>query len=83
MKLNASEIVGLVGDNGAGKSTLVNLISGALQPTAGQILADGKPVSFRFPIDARQAGIETVYQDLSLAPDLSIWAKPQTHPSPC
>jgi ABC-type sugar transport system ATPase subunit len=74
MKLNAGEIVGLVGDNGAGKSTLVSLISGALQPTAGQILVDGKPVSFRSPIDARQAGIETVYQDLSLAPDLSIWA---------
>jgi simple sugar transport system ATP-binding protein len=74
MKLNAGEIVGLVGDNGAGKSTLVNLISGALQPTAGQILVDGQPVSFRSPSDARRAGIETVYQDLSLAPDLSIWA---------
>ena len=74
MKLHAGEIVGLVGDNGAGKSTLVNLIAGALQPTSGSILLDGKPVSFRSPIEARAAGIETVYQDLALAPDLSIWA---------
>ena len=74
MKLHAGEIVGLVGDNGAGKLTLVNIIAGALQPTSGSILLDGKPVSFRSPIEARAAGIETVYQDLALAPDLSIWA---------
>ncbi|MGA2009663.1 MAG: ATP-binding cassette domain-containing protein [Solirubrobacteraceae bacterium] len=74
LSLNSGEIVGLVGDNGAGKSTLINIIAGALQPTAGQILVDGKNVSFRNPIDARSAGIETVYQDLALAPDLSIWA---------
>jgi ABC-type sugar transport system ATPase subunit len=74
MKLRAGEIVGLVGDNGAGKSTLVNIIAGALAPTSGQILVDGQPVSFHSPIDARTAGIETVYQDLALAPDLSIWA---------
>lgn len=74
LELRAGEIVGLVGDNGAGKSTLVNVLSGALQPTAGQILVDGRPVAFRSPIDARRAGIETVYQDLSLAPDLSVWA---------
>src|SRR6201996_2179834 len=73
MKLHAGEIVGLVGDNGAGKSTLVNIIAGALQPTSGSILLDGKPVAFKTPIDARRAGIETVYQDLALAPDLSIW----------
>lgn len=74
LKLHQGEIVGLVGDNGAGKSTLVNIISGALQPTSGQIFVGGKQVSFRSPIDAREAGIETVYQDLALAGDLSIWA---------
>jgi simple sugar transport system ATP-binding protein len=74
LALHAGEIVGLVGDNGAGKSTLVNIIAGALQPTSGTMLVDGREVAFRTPIDARKAGIETVYQDLALAPDLSIWA---------
>jgi len=74
LSLRTGEIVGLVGDNGAGKSTLVNIISGALQPTSGEILIDGSPVSFKTPIDARHAGIETVYQDLALANDLNIWA---------
>jgi simple sugar transport system ATP-binding protein len=73
LSLRTGEIVGLVGDNGAGKSTLVNIISGALQPTSGEILIDGSPVTLKSPIDARRAGIETVYQDLALAPDLSIW----------
>jgi simple sugar transport system ATP-binding protein len=73
LSLRTGEVVGLVGDNGAGKSTLVNIISGALQPTSGEILIDGKPVTLKSPIDARRAGIETVYQDLALAPDLSIW----------
>jgi simple sugar transport system ATP-binding protein len=74
MALHAGEIVGLVGDNGAGKSTLVNIIAGALTPTSGTVLVDGQEVSFHTPIDARKVGIETVYQDLALAPDLSIWA---------
>ncbi len=74
LSLRSGEIVGLVGDNGAGKSTLVNIIAGALKQTSGQILVDGKEVNFHNPIDARSAGIETVYQDLALAPDLSIWA---------
>ncbi len=70
----AGEVVGLVGDNGAGKSTLVNILSGALQPNEGSILVDGKTVTFSSSLEARRAGIETVYQDLSLAPDLSVWA---------
>jgi len=70
----AGEVVGLVGDNGAGKSTLVNILSGALRPNDGTILVDGKTVTFGSSLEARRAGIETVYQDLSLAPDLSVWA---------
>ena len=68
------EVVGLVGDNGAGKSTLVNILSGALQPNSGSVHLDGKKVTFTSPLEARRLGIETVYQDLSLAPDLSVWA---------
>jgi ABC-type sugar transport system ATPase subunit len=74
LDVRAGEIVGLVGDNGAGKSTLVNILSGALQPNAGTIKVDGKDVTFATSLEARRAGIETVYQDLSLAPDLSVWA---------
>jgi simple sugar transport system ATP-binding protein len=64
------EVVALIGDNGAGKSTLVKTISGVLQPEAGEILVEGRPVHLTSAIDARRAGIETVYQDLALAPDL-------------
>jgi len=73
LDVHKGEVVGLIGDNGAGKSTLVNILSGALQPNAGTIWLDGQPVTFASPLEARHAGIETVYQDLSLAPDLSVW----------
>ena len=73
LDVHKGEVVGLIGDNGAGKSTLVNILSGALQPNAGTILLDGQPVTFASSLEARRAGIETVYQDLSLAPDLSVW----------
>jgi simple sugar transport system ATP-binding protein len=67
---NASEVVALIGDNGAGKSTLIKLLSGVAQPDGGEILFDGRPVHLGSPSEAQRLGIETVFQDLSLAPDL-------------
>jgi fructose transport system ATP-binding protein len=66
------EILAVIGDNGAGKSTLIKALSGALQPDEGEILLAGERVHFRSPRDARDAGIETVYQDLAVAPSLDI-----------
>ncbi len=66
------EIMAIIGDNGAGKSTLIKALSGALVPDKGQILMNGQPVHFRTPIEARRHGIETVYQDLAVAPALTI-----------
>ncbi|POF28609.1 ATP-binding cassette domain-containing protein [Roseibium marinum] len=71
-ELYPGEILGVIGDNGAGKSTLIKALSGAVQPDSGEILLDGKPVHFTSPIDAREAGIETVYQTLAMSPALSI-----------
>jgi simple sugar transport system ATP-binding protein len=64
------EVVALIGDNGAGKSTLVKTLAGAIRPDQGEILVDGTPVHLASPLDARGYGIEAVYQDLALAPDL-------------
>jgi simple sugar transport system ATP-binding protein len=69
-----AEVVALIGDNGAGKSTLVKTLSGVIRPDSGQILIEGSPVSLSSPLDARSHGIETVYQDLALAPDLDAAA---------
>jgi fructose transport system ATP-binding protein len=71
-ELRSGEILAVIGDNGAGKSTLIKALSGALIPDAGEIFLDGKPVKFHSPIDARRQGIETVYQDLAVAPAMSI-----------
>lgn len=66
------EVVGLVGSNAAGKSTLAKILSGDLQPTAGEIYFEGKPVSFSHPQDAKKLQIETVYQDLALCDNLDV-----------
>ncbi len=68
------EITGLVGDNGAGKSTLIKIISGVLTPDSGSIEFGGRPANFASPAEAREQGIETVYQDLALVGNLAVWA---------
>ncbi len=70
--LNPGEHAAIVGDNGAGKSTFVRLITGVEQPNSGDISLDGQSVSFDSPLDARDRGIETVYQTLALAEDLDV-----------
>ena len=70
--LAPGEILAVIGDNGAGKSTLIKTISGAVIADEGEITLEGKPVQFRSPIEARAAGIETVYQTLAMSPALSI-----------
>ena len=72
LSVAAGEICGLVGQNGAGKSTLMAILSGALQPDAGTMAIDGRPYAPPTPIEARRAGVAMIYQELSLAPDLSV-----------
>jgi simple sugar transport system ATP-binding protein len=64
------EVVALIGDNGAGKSTLTKVISGVVTPDSGELMFEGRHVEINSPADAQALGIETVYQDLALAPDL-------------
>jgi fructose transport system ATP-binding protein len=71
-EVRAGEIMAVIGDNGAGKSSLIKVLSGALIPDRGTLWLDGRAVTFRTPADARAAGIETVYQELAVAPAMSI-----------
>jgi fructose transport system ATP-binding protein len=72
LELRAGEVLAVIGDNGAGKSTMVKVICGAVIPDEGEVLLDGVPVHFQSPLDPRKRGIETVYQDLAVAPALDI-----------
>ena len=71
-ELRAGEVLAVIGDNGAGKSTMVKVLCGAVIPDEGEVLLDGVPVHFQSPLDPRKRGIETVYQDLAVAPALDI-----------
>lgn len=71
-ELAEGEILAVVGDNGAGKSSLIKALTGVVTPDAGTIMLDGSRVSFSSPLEARNAGIETVYQELAVAPALDI-----------
>ena len=70
--LHKGEILAVIGDNGAGKSSMIQAISGAITPDEGEIKLEGKPIHFTSPMQARDAGIECVYQNLALSPALSI-----------
>lgn len=70
--LMPGEILAVIGDNGAGKSSMIKAVSGAVVPDSGKVWLEGKEVHFRSPIEAREAGIETVYQQLAMSPALSI-----------
>ena len=71
-ELYPGEILAVIGDNGAGKSSLIKALSGAVVPDAGEVFLESEKVNFKSPIDARHAGIETVYQTLAMSPALSI-----------
>jgi ABC-type sugar transport system ATPase subunit len=73
LELHRGEVLGLVGDNGAGKSTLVKILCGFQRPDTGRIVIEGQEVSFHSVKDARSHGIETVYQDLALVPQLTVY----------
>jgi simple sugar transport system ATP-binding protein len=71
--VNAGQVTCVLGDNGAGKSTFIKILSGVHQPSEGEFLIDGEPVSFASPRDALDRGIATVYQDLAVVPLMSVW----------
>lgn len=73
LTINAGEVTCVLGDNGAGKSTLIKILAGLHAPTSGQLLIDGSPVTFTSPRDALDAGIATVYQNLAIVDELSVW----------
>ena len=73
LRLERGEVLGLLGDNGAGKSTLIKILSGYYKPDAGQIYIDGEPVEISSVVHARSLGIDTVYQDLALVDELSVF----------
>ncbi len=73
MHVRSGEVLAVCGDNGAGKSTMIRVLSGAHEPSAGEVRLFGQPVRFDSPHDALQQGIATIYQDLAIAPTLSIW----------
>jgi ABC-type sugar transport system ATPase subunit len=73
LNLQHGEVLGLLGDNGAGKSTLIKILSGYYKPDAGQIYLDGEPVEISSVVHARSLGIDTVYQDLALVDELSVF----------
>src|SRR5438876_7266105 len=73
MHLNKGEVLGLLGDNGAGKSTLIKILTGFIQPDDGKIFVNGEEVKLRSVTHARSLGIETVYQDLALVNELSVY----------
>jgi len=72
LDVNIGEVIGLVGDNGAGKSTLIKMISGVYAPDDGEMFFEGQKIDFISPRDARDKGIETIYQDLALAENLDV-----------
>ncbi|MGN7969145.1 ATP-binding cassette domain-containing protein [Microbacterium sp. 22296] len=74
LDLYAGEVLAIIGDNGAGKTTLIKCLTGAEIPDGGELRLDGQPVTFRRPQDAREAGIETVYQSLAVSPALDVAA---------
>lgn len=72
LTLHEGEVLALAGDNGAGKSTLIKMVSGVHQPDSGEVLYKGGSLRGRTPQEVREAGIETIYQDLSLADNLDV-----------
>ena len=73
LRVGAGQVTGVLGDNGAGKSTLIKIIAGLHQPTEGELLVDGEPMTFHSPKDALANGIATVYQDLAVVALMPVW----------